>query len=134
MSIRRGAPVNEPRVGVVSDVGRVRDHNEDAYLVRPPLFAVADGMGGHAAGEVAAQLALDSLGATLSDHADGEDALRLAITMANQVVYERSTPPGPQHGMGTTCALLVLADGRAYLGHVGDSRIYRLRSGELVQL
>src|SRR5687768_15550058 len=119
--------MSETLAGVASDAGRVRVHNEDAYLVRPPFYAVADGMGGHAAGEVASRLALESLVATLAAPADGQDALRQALTEANYVVYQQSSAEGPSRGMGTTCALLHLADGLAHVGHVGDSRIYVLR-------
>ena len=120
--------------GVATDPGRVREHNEDSYLVQPPFFAVADGMGGHAAGEVASRLALESLSTTLSSNAGGQGALRDALTQANLVVYEQSSADGPAHGMGTTCALLLVEDGVAHLGHVGDSRIYLLRDNKLVQL
>jgi len=126
--------MSEPLTGVATDAGRVRSHNEDAYLVKPPFYAVADGMGGHAGGEIASRLALDSLAATLTLGGDGQDAVRNALTQANVAVYQLSSVEGPSHGMGTTCALLHIADGFAYVGHVGDSRIYVLRDNELIQL
>ena len=123
-----------PAVGVATDTGRVRDHNEDGYLVRPPLYAVADGMGGHAAGEVASRLALDSLRTSPLGAEVGREAVRRALTEANRVVFVSASEEGSSRGMGTTCALLLLTDGEAHLGHVGDSRIYRLRAGSLSQL
>ena len=122
-------------VGAATDTGRVRDHNEDGYLVSPPLFAVADGVGGHAAGEVASELALRSLaGAVPSISRGGQQALRDALVAANSAVFARATREASSRGMGTTCAALVLEGVRAHLGHVGDSRIYRLRAGALEQL
>lgn len=128
-----GAP-DRVAVGVASDTGRLRDHNEDSYLVRPPLYAVADGMGGHAAGEVASRLAIESVdGAGL--HGDsGPKAIRQALGQANRVVYQQASGEGPSRGMGTTCVILLLADGLAHIGHVGDSRIYLLRAESLTQL
>ena len=124
----------QPRVGAASDTGRLREHNEDSYLVRPPLFAVADGMGGHAAGEVASRLALESLAGAALDPESGAKAIRGALGAANRLIFEQASGDGPSRGMGTTCALLVLGDGKAHLGHVGDSRIYVLRGGSLAQL
>jgi protein phosphatase len=121
-------------VGAASDTGRLRDHNEDSYLVRPPVFAVADGMGGHAAGEVASRLALESLEAAPLASDSGPKAIRRALGEANRVIFEQSSGEGPSRGMGTTCVLLVLTDGAAHVGHVGDSRFYLLRSDSLTQL
>jgi PPM family protein phosphatase len=119
-------------VGAVSDAGVVRQQNEDSYLVKPPLFVVADGMGGHAAGEIASRLAVESFsGANLSDSSDPE-AIRKAVAEANRLVFETAT--GSTQGMGTTCVLLLVGDGMAHIANVGDSRVYRFRGGELQQL
>jgi len=116
----------------VSDPGIVRDHNEDSYLVRPPLFIVADGMGGHAAGEIASRLAVQSFSdSDLTDSSDAE-AIQKAVAEANRLVFESAT--GSTLGMGTTCALLLVGDGIAHVANVGDSRVYRLRGDELLQL
>ena len=122
----------EVTFGALSDVGIVRDHNEDSYLVKPPLFVIADGMGGHAAGEIASRLAVESLNnSALNDSSDSE-AIRLAVAEANRIVLESAT--GSALGMGTTCALLLIGDGVAHIANVGDSRLYRLRGDELEQL
>ena len=126
--------VSKPVYGAASDTGRLRDHNEDSYLVRPPVYAVADGMGGHAAGEVASRLALESLeGAALASDG-GPKAISSALREANRTVFEQSSGEGPSRGMGTTCVLLLITDGQAHVGHVGDSRIYLLRGDSLTQL
>ena len=127
--------VQPPEVGVASDEGRVRDHNEDGFLVRPPLFAVADGMGGHAAGEVASRLALQSLGSKGPEiWSGGREALLRALDEANRVVFRQAKSKAGERGMGTTCALILLDGDRVHVGHVGDSRVYRLRAGALEQL
>jgi protein phosphatase len=117
-------------VGAATDVGRVRDHNEDAYLVDDHLglIAVADGMGGHQAGEVASATALEALRAAVTS---GE-GVRDAVTSANDAVYEKSTTDDRLRGMGTTLTAGTLAAGGTLLvGHVGDSRAYLLHDGEL---
>jgi PPM family protein phosphatase len=118
------------RVGAVTDVGRVRGHNEDAFLVDDELglIAVADGMGGHQAGEVASATALEALRAAVTS---GEP-IRDAVHLANHAVYDKSTTDDRLHGMGTTLTAGTLAaGGTLLLGHVGDSRAYLLRDGEL---
>jgi serine/threonine protein phosphatase PrpC len=113
-------------VGARTDVGRVREGNEDSYMVHEPLFAVADGMGGHQGGEVASKLALD----TLLEATDGV-ALAQAVQDANRAVFERAGSDPALAGMGTTLTAF-LADGDTLrLAHVGDSRAYLLRGGEL---
>jgi protein phosphatase len=117
-------------VGAATDVGRVRGHNEDAYLVDDGLglVAVADGMGGHQAGEVASAIALEALRAAVTS---GE-GIRDAVTSANEAVYEKSTSDERLRGMGTTLTAATLAaGGTLLLGHVGDSRAYVLRNGTL---
>ena len=118
--------------GVSSDTGVVRDHNEDSYLVKPPLFVVADGMGGHAAGEIASRMAVESISSSGLDDRSDDKSIREALTQANGVVFGAAS--GSTQGMGTTCALLLIGDGVAHVANVGDSRVYRLRGDELTQL
>jgi serine/threonine protein phosphatase PrpC len=118
-------------VGAITDVGRVRSNNEDAFLVDGPLFAVADGMGGGNAGEVASALALETLG-----RVSGEGSVDLAewVQRANRAVFDRSMSDRSTSGMGTTLTA-VLAEGESLrLAHVGDSRAYLLRDGRLERL
>jgi PPM family protein phosphatase len=114
--------------------GRKRRHNEDAYVERPPLFAIADGMGGARAGEVASRLAA----AALEDDGGAADApeerVVELIQEANRRVFERANEDASASGMGTTMTVALVDDGGVTIGHVGDSRAYRLRSGELEQL
>jgi PPM family protein phosphatase len=123
------------RVGASTDVGRVRQGNEDSFMVHDPLFAVADGMGGHQGGEVASKLALETLGRlTLEPSGDTSPSLVDAVRQANRDVLEKaSTDPG-LHGMGTTLTALVKGDERVLLAHVGDSRAYIVRDGQMKQL
>jgi serine/threonine protein phosphatase PrpC len=117
-------------VGSATDVGQVRDHNEDAYLVDDGLglVAVADGMGGHRGGEVASATAIDALKTTFAESRD----LRAAVRAANSAVLERAEGDDALRGMGTTLTTAALAtDGGLIVGHVGDSRAYLLRDGEL---
>jgi protein phosphatase len=123
------------RAAGVSDTGRRRLRNEDAFVCEPPLFAVADGMGGARAGEIAARLAasaLEETGATPRDEA-GVAAL---IEEANRRIFARSVADPTTAGMGTTVTVaLVDVDAETVtLGHVGDSRAYRIRDGQLEQL
>jgi PPM family protein phosphatase len=120
-------------VGAATDVGRVRGHNEDAYLVDDQLglVAVADGMGGHQAGEVASATALEALRASVGSGAGVRDA----VTAANEAVYEKSTTDERLRGMGTTLTAGTLAaGGTVLLAHVGDSRAYELHDGQFRQL
>jgi serine/threonine protein phosphatase PrpC len=123
------------QVGARTDVGRVREGNEDSYMVHEPLYAVADGMGGHQGGEVASKLALETLGRlTLEDSRDTAPNLANAVREANRAVLDKaSTDPG-LHGMGTTLTALVAGGNRVFLAHVGDSRAYLLRDGHMEQL
>jgi PPM family protein phosphatase len=118
-------------VGAATDVGKVREGNEDSFLVRPPMYAVADGMGGALGGEVASSLALETI-EQLSK--EGEEALVDRIRRANEVVFERSISDQKVSGMGTTLTVAQLDDDDLRLGHVGDSRAYLLRAGDLRQL
>ena len=119
----------------VTDPGRRRRRNEDAYVAVPPLFAIADGMGGAQAGEVASGLAAAVLEEATGDER-GEERVASLIQEANRRVFQRSNEDAATSGMGTTMtvALLDAADGTIAFGHVGDSRAYRVRGGELEQL
>jgi serine/threonine protein phosphatase PrpC len=119
------------RVGAASDIGRVRERNDDSYLVEAPLFAVADGMGGHKGGDVASQLALETLEA---EFREGRGDLAQQIRDANAAVFERSRSDSAVRGMGTTLTAVVVAGTSALFAHVGDSRAYLLRAGDLRQL
>ncbi|MDQ4095611.1 MAG: Stp1/IreP family PP2C-type Ser/Thr phosphatase [Actinomycetota bacterium] len=122
-------------VGAQSDVGRVREGNEDSYLVHEPLFVVADGMGGHLAGDVASSTAVDVI-LNNSDTASASDPQSLAelIRSANAAIWEKATNDPSLRGMGTTCTLVLLNENRAHIAHVGDSRAYLLRDGSLRQV
>src|SRR5512133_1337112 len=110
------------RVGAVTDPGRTRRHNEDAYVIQPPLFAVADGMGGAQAGEVASKLAAAALEETDPGSLSGEERVVAMSQEANRRVYERSSEDPSASGMGTTMTVALLENGRVVIGHVGDSR------------
>lgn len=122
--------------GAASDTGRVRQANEDSFLTVDGLFAVADGMGGHQAGEVASHLALESLQAGFT--AAGTDVLVRSVEDANRILVERSTADPELAGMGTTLVAMALveASGRDAIGvvNVGDSRLYLLSDGNLAQI
>jgi protein phosphatase len=122
----------------LSDVGRRRESNEDEFLVEPglQLYVVADGMGGHAAGEVASRLAVDSLRESLAPPREASPAASLqeAVQQANVRICDSIQTHADQRGMGTTLVALLVDDGRAIIGHVGDSRAYLLRDGSLRRL
>jgi protein phosphatase len=118
-------------VGVATDIGRVRERNEDSYLVEPPLYAVADGMGGARGGAVASSLALDTVEELFRG---GKASLPEMIRSANRAVFERSISDRKVSGMGTTLTATTVDEQGAHLGHVGDSRAYLLRAGALRQL
>jgi len=113
---------------VATDVGLVRDGNEDSYLTDEPLFAVADGMGGHRGGEVASQLAVETLEKLFKK---GIGELPDQVREANRVVFERSVVDEKVAGMGTTLTAALVEGDRIRLAHVGDSRAYLLREGDL---
>ena len=116
-----------------SDVGSVRDHNEDSYLVDPPLFAVCDGMGGHAAGEVASSIAIRTLAEEAPKEADAQ-ALGEAVEAANRAVIAGPAQGEGREGMGCTCTTCVISNDRMAVAHVGDSRLYLLHKGMLVRV
>jgi PPM family protein phosphatase len=135
-----------------TDVGKKREANEDNFLVdkKLALFVVADGMGGHASGEVASQLAVHEFrnaadaGRTLLEHyakGDGKITapeilamLENAIQTAGAAIYQKGQAEPEKRGMGTTTSAMLIAGDRAFIAHVGDSRIYMLRAGQVVQL
>jgi len=120
-----------------TDTGHRRRRNEDSHVVRPPLFAVADGMGGAQAGEVASRLAAAALDEPqASADGNGEQRIVELVQEANRRVFQRSLEDAATQGMGTTMTVALVDDaaGTVSFGHVGDSRAYRVRDGELVQL
>jgi serine/threonine protein phosphatase PrpC len=118
----------------VSDTGRKRRHNEDSYVCEPPLFAIADGMGGAQAGEVASELAANALQEHAGDPGRGEERVVSLIQEANRKVFERANEDRALSGMGTTLTLALVDEGKVAVGHVGDSRAYLLRDGALDQI
>jgi PPM family protein phosphatase len=135
-----------------TDVGRVRDHNEDNFLVDKglQLFVVADGMGGHAAGEVASSIAVTTMRDVVSQNRDLLDAIREnsriastadvlnllehAVQKACADIHAMAERDPEKRGMGTTLSALLIIDKRGFIAHVGDSRIYLLRAGRVIQL
>ncbi len=147
-------PLDESiRFFAATDVGRVRSHNEDNFLIdrRLGLFIVADGMGGHAAGEVASAMAVRLVHeevkknrAVIEAFASGEQGgtpprrvlqlLEQAMQKASARIYETAQLDRTKRGMGTTCSLLLMAGDTSFVAHVGDSRVYLMRNGKLQQL
>src|SRR3954467_11123581 len=126
--------VDGPGYAARSDVGRTRTGNEDRFLAKPPLFAVADGMGGHQAGEVASGLAIELLDAIAGRlPAPSEDEVVATIERSNAAIRDEAGSRSDLAGMGTTCTV-VIVDSSIHVAHVGDSRAYRFRGGKLVQL
>ncbi len=131
---------------VLSDVGRQRDANEDSVRFFNPggspllegqgvLAVVADGMGGHSAGDVASRLAAEAVGrGYFAASVEPHEALRQALEQANREVYEHSRGNPALESMGTTCTALALRNGAAYMAHVGDSRLYLVRGGDIYQM
>jgi PPM family protein phosphatase len=117
-----------------TDVGRQRSANEDSLVVRPPLFAVADGMGGAKAGEVASAVAVDAVEGAQESSEPTEAQLANIVREANRRIYDLAVADESRRGMGTTLTLAKLHGDEVSLAHVGDSRAYRLRGGELEQL
>jgi len=141
-----GAGVPEMRVdiGTLSDVGCVREVNEDSIrVVRPTnpneltkrgiLVAVADGMGGHNAGEIASRLAVEVVVQRYADETqDPGNALAQSIEQANRIIVDAASKDARYTGMGTTCTALLLRGGLAYCAHVGDSRLYLVRGNDIL--
>ncbi len=120
-------------VGVITDTGRKRRRNEDAFVCEPPLFAIADGMGGAQAGEVASRLAAAALKES-GVETGGEDRIYDLIQEANRRVYDRSSTDPNTSGMGTTITVALVENGNVAFGHVGDSRAYLIRDGRMEQV
>ncbi|HUH07976.1 MAG TPA: Stp1/IreP family PP2C-type Ser/Thr phosphatase [Egibacteraceae bacterium] len=122
--------------GALTDTGRVREQNEDNLFSGSSVFAVADGMGGHQAGEIASEMALQPIadldGRDFVDQAEATRALAEAIRQANRSVIDKAASDPSFQGMGTTLTAVLLRDGKLHVGHVGDSRAYLLRYGERI--
>jgi PPM family protein phosphatase len=134
-------------IAAVSDVGMRRTNNQDSYVVnlandlnawkqRGHLLVVADGMGAHAAGELASRLAVDNVAHLYRKYSEGSppEALKRAINETNAEIYRKGQANEEFHNMGTTCTVLTIVPQGAIIGHVGDSRAYRMRRGRLEQL
>jgi PPM family protein phosphatase len=130
-------------VAARTDVGMIRSGNEDAWFAHATkesgLFIVADGMGGHAAGEVASEMTVQIVARELQGlkelHAEGSpEKVMDSLRLANRAVYDRTVQESDKQGMGTTASVLVVSPGHYLIGQVGDSRVYLLRDGALRQL
>lgn len=133
-------------VGIKTDIGRVRDINQDAYyissLVNHPLFIIADGMGGHKAGEIASKMAVDIISSDLEKDLSSLELddnsiigrIQSSIGNANKKIYNESLKDEKFSGMGTTVTLAYKNNEKIFIGHVGDSRAYLLRKDNLSQL
>ena len=134
------ATAAEPKPGLavhaLTDVGKVRASNQDALVVDEGLhlYGVADGMGGHNGGETASAGARDNLIALLAGQEPSLDALRTGVTETNAALFRQQAEDESLAGMGTTLSVIWMSGHFAYLGHVGDSRIYRMRNGKLEQM
>ena len=133
----------ELTVAARSDVGMIRSGNEDSFFAHATkergIFIVADGMGGHAAGEVASEMSVQIVSRELQDLLDvyGEVArekVAESLRIANRAIYDRTIQEADKQGMGTTVSMLMVSGARYLIGQVGDSRIYLLRDGALRQL
>jgi len=135
------------RIGLKTDLGCIRENNEDkaefyepddpgALAVRGSLYMVADGMGGHAAGQIAAELAIKKTLASYYSSTDENpgEALLAAMRAANSHVFQVAAAIPARAGMGTTLTALALVEGRAFVGHIGDSRAYLIREGQIRQI
>lgn len=140
------------RAAGLTDVGRKRKANEDSLYLSPlhGIYVVADGMGGHASGEVASKMAVENLGRFFEETARDrertwpfkmdkarsyeENRLGIGVKLSNKLIYERAQKDMRQKGMGTTVVAISVMDDVAYIAHVGDSRVYRLRNGEFVPM
>lgn len=124
---------NLTQFGSRTDIGCVREQNEDSLIVKPPLFVVADGMGGHAAGEVASEIAVNTIEELAPEHADAEE-LGEAVEQANRDIINAALNGRGREGMGTTCTAAMLEGNRLVIAQVGDSRAYLLHAGKLTQI
>lgn len=119
--------------GSRTDIGYVRDHNEDSLIIIPPLFAVADGMGGHEAGEIASEITVNTLAELAPSHLDAE-GLTAAVEAANYNMMKAPRQGIGRDGMGTTLTAAMLEGERLLIAQVGDSRAYLLHKGHLQQI
>jgi protein phosphatase len=117
-----------------TDVGRQRTANEDSLAIRPPMFAVADGMGGAKAGEVASALAVEAVKNAGDSDEPVEEQLAAIVRSANRRIYDLAVADESRRGMGTTLTLVKVHDGEVSIAHVGDSRAYRMRDSVLSQV
>ena len=148
MSISFAVGQDRVRFAGKTDVGRVRAHNEDNLLIpdEVPVAVVSDGMGGHACGEVASEITVNVIGdfykRTVAEAARTwpfrlpqveleKNRMITAIKMANSEIYETAAAEAEKKGMGCTVEAMFFAQGRFYIGHVGDSRVYRIRNGAI---
>ncbi len=139
---------NKIRFAGLTDVGRVRDHNEDNFLIADdfPLAAVSDGMGGHASGEVASQITVDTLKRYYTDTSEAgvatwpfrmpslqveRDRMTVSIKLANTIIHDTGKRDPSKKGMGCTVDAIFFSQGRFFIGHVGDSRVYRIRGSQI---
>lgn len=135
------------RMGARTDLGRVRENNEDKFeffapeelellAVKGSFYAVADGMGGHASGQVASDLALKLIVSNYygDPNDDVEESLRKAVQFANSYIFDAAQAIPERNGMGTTCTVAVIKNDKLYIGQVGDSRLYLVREGEIRQV
>ncbi len=127
------------RVAYRTDVGLKRSNNQDAILVKEDigLCIVADGMGGHKAGEIASSMTVDAIEHYVRDRigmSDIEELIQLAIKDANRIVYLEALKNPEYKGMGTTCSLIISEDESVHIGHVGDSRIYYVTDDKIIQI
>ncbi|RKD34366.1 Stp1/IreP family PP2C-type Ser/Thr phosphatase [Thermohalobacter berrensis] len=134
------------QVGVCTDVGEIRKINQDSFfysdLDQFPLFVVADGMGGHNAGEVASRRAVeivkkifyDNKEKLLNNDIEVSEFIKNTLKKANLIVYEEAQKKEECYGMGTTVTMAYIYDNRLFIGHIGDSRAYLFRNNELIQL
>lgn len=122
------------KIGAKTDKGKVREQNEDSYGYEGQLFVLADGMGGHLAGEIASAIAVKTILTTDFSNNSPDNTLKEAVYQANQEILRAVEQDPTQHGMGTTVAVLYFHENVAYCTHIGDSRIYHYSNGSLLQL
>lgn len=121
-------------VGIATSVGRHREVNEDSLGYNGDLFVIADGMGGHKAGEVASALVIDYLLAMKAEVGEFTSLLPQALNEANQIILDHAAKNPDCAGMGTTVVAMKVEEDKALIGHVGDSRAYLWKQGKLTQL
>lgn len=135
-------------IGVKTSKGKIREINQDSYYISDdencPLFIIADGMGGHKAGEIASRMAVEIISSSFLDQIKGSssemdddsiiNAIRNSIYKANDEIYRKSNEVEEYSGMGTTVTMAYENNGKLFIGHVGDSRAYLLRDNQLWQM